>query len=163
MLTIFLVYCKQGFIQAILMSVRLHKNLDFLMEFSNSVFVKFYFKQFGVEITFKIHWLTRFHLDFFYLSFRCRKATIFQGLHTVNPPPNYESIAELTAFWDPHLHLTTFENSILVQKKETIKTAWINNCILLKSTIFDLQSETNLEKSHIYFFCIPIKKSIIDE
>ena len=163
MLTIFLVYCKQGFIQAILMSVRLHKNPDLLMEFSNSVFVKFYFKQFGVEITFKIHWLTRFHLDFFYLSFGCRKATIFRGLHTLNPPPNYESIAELTAFWDPHLHLTTFENSILVQKKETIKTAWINNCILLKSTIFDLQSETNLEKSRIYFFCISIKKSIIDE
>ena len=34
----------QGFIQAILMSGRRHKKLNLLIEFSNSIFMKFYFK-----------------------------------------------------------------------------------------------------------------------
>ena len=36
--------CWQGFIQAILMSSRWHKKLNFLIEFSNSIFIKFYFE-----------------------------------------------------------------------------------------------------------------------
>ena len=35
---------EQGFIQAILMSVRLYKKLNLLIEYSNSMFIKFYFK-----------------------------------------------------------------------------------------------------------------------
>ena len=35
---------SQGFIQAILMSVRRHKKLNLLIEFSNSIFIKFYLK-----------------------------------------------------------------------------------------------------------------------
>ena len=38
--------CFQGFIQAILMSVRRHKQLNLLTEFWNSIFIKFYFKAF---------------------------------------------------------------------------------------------------------------------
>ena len=34
----------QGFIQAIFMSRRQHQKLNFLIEFSNSIFLKFYFK-----------------------------------------------------------------------------------------------------------------------
>ena len=34
----------QKFIQAILMSGRPHKKLNLLIEFSNSIFIKFYFK-----------------------------------------------------------------------------------------------------------------------
>ena len=36
----------QGFIPAILMSVRQYKKLNLLLEFSNSIFIKFYFKAF---------------------------------------------------------------------------------------------------------------------
>ena len=35
---------QQGFIQAILMSVRRHKKFNLLIEFSNRIFIKFYFK-----------------------------------------------------------------------------------------------------------------------
>ena len=43
--TIFYIHI-QGFIQAILMSIRWHKKLNLLIEFSNSIFIKFYFKAF---------------------------------------------------------------------------------------------------------------------
>ena len=36
----------QGFIQAILIFVRRHKKLNLLIEFSNSIFITFYFKTF---------------------------------------------------------------------------------------------------------------------
>ena len=35
---------QQGFIQAILMSVRRHKKFNLLIEFSIRIFIKFYFK-----------------------------------------------------------------------------------------------------------------------
>ena len=46
------------------------------------------------------------------------------------PPPRlqYESFVELTAPWEPHLHFTTFKNSILLQKTDIGKTASINPC-----------------------------------
>ena len=58
------------------------------------------------------------------MSPRCIKAKIF---HHVNPPPRlrYESFVEHTAPWEPQLHFT-FESSILVQKTDISKTAWIN-------------------------------------
>ena len=36
----------QGFIQAILMSIRRHKKLNLVIEFSNPIFIKVYFKAF---------------------------------------------------------------------------------------------------------------------
>ena len=36
----------RGFIQAILMSVRQHEKVDLLIEFSKSIFIKFYFQKF---------------------------------------------------------------------------------------------------------------------
>ena len=40
------IHTLQEFIHAILMSVRRHKKLNLLIEFSNSIFIKFYFKAF---------------------------------------------------------------------------------------------------------------------
>ena len=49
---------------------------------------------------------------------------------TLLPEPSavlhHGPVAELTAPRDPNLRFTTFENSILVQKKDISKTAWIN-------------------------------------
>ena len=65
----------QGFIQAILMPVRRHKKLNLLIEFSNSIFIKFYFIAFQ-------------HKSFVqntFLSFRYKKAKIFHELYPTNP------------------------------------------------------------------------------
>ena len=102
------------------MFIRQYRKLNLLTEFSNSIFIKFILKLFVVLILFKIHTCTRFCLLYaFYLSFRCKKAKIFQGLYFTREPPSrlcYESVVGLTAPWDSHLHFTTFKNSILVQK-----------------------------------------------
>ena len=45
----------QRFIQAILVSVRRHKKLNPLIEFSNSIFTNFVFKHVGIELAFKIN------------------------------------------------------------------------------------------------------------
>ena len=45
----------QGFIQAILMSVRRHKKLNLLIEFSNSFFTNFFLKDVGIELAFKLN------------------------------------------------------------------------------------------------------------
>ena len=42
------------------------------------------------------------------------------------PKLHYESITGLTVHWDPSLYFTTFEISILVQKTDISRTAWIN-------------------------------------
>ena len=47
----------QGFIQTILMSIRRQKKPNLLIEFSNSIFKKFYFKVFWRWNLFKIRWL----------------------------------------------------------------------------------------------------------
>ena len=52
----------QRFIQAILMSSRWHKKLNLLIEFSNSIFINFILKHIGVELAFKINYVTRFLL-----------------------------------------------------------------------------------------------------
>ena len=78
------------------------------------------------------------------------------------PPPrlHYESFVELTAPWEPHLHFTTFKNSISVQKTGISKTAWMNpsRCmlhLLHKRVIFSL-SITILFFTH-RFWCCSIK------
>ena len=45
----------QGLIQATVMSVRRHKKLNLLIEFSNSIFTNFILKHVGVELAFKIN------------------------------------------------------------------------------------------------------------
>ena len=58
------------------------------------------------------------------------------ALHRESPPRlRYESVAELTAPWDPHLHFTTFENSVLQQKTDISRTAWINPWSFIKHKI----------------------------
>ena len=53
---------------------------------------------------------------------------MFQGFHPFEPSPgcHYELVAELAAPQDPHIHFTTFKNSIFVQKMDISKTAWID-------------------------------------
>ena len=109
----------QGFIQVILISVWLHKKLN-LHKILEHV---------GIEILSEILFFTRFLLSWaIYLSFRCKKAKIFQELYPLEPAPRLhsKSIAELTAPWDLFLYFTTFENSILHQKMGSSRAAWIN-------------------------------------
>ena len=66
----------QGFIQVILISVWLHKKLN-LHKILEHV---------GIEILSEILFFTRFLLSWaIYLSFRCKKAKIFQELYPLNP------------------------------------------------------------------------------
>ena len=46
---------RQGFIQAILISVRQHKKLNLLIEFSNLIFTNFILKHVGIELAFKMN------------------------------------------------------------------------------------------------------------
>ena len=45
----------QVLFQAFLMSERRYKKLNVVIEFSNSIFIKFILKHIGVELTFKIN------------------------------------------------------------------------------------------------------------
>ena len=79
-------YCSTLTVGQGFMSVRRHEKLNLLIEFSNSIFIKSYLKHFVIEISFKIHWCTRFLLfKAIYLSSRCKKARIFQRIYPVNP------------------------------------------------------------------------------
>ena len=55
-----------------------------------------------------------------------QKGQNLSGTLPREPPQRlrYESVEELT---DPHLYFTIFENSILVQKTDINRTAWINS------------------------------------
>ena len=48
-------YIEEVFIQTILMSGRRHKNLNLLIEFSNSIFIKFCFKAYKNMLTSNVH------------------------------------------------------------------------------------------------------------
>ena len=78
--------------------------------------------------------LTNFSSLFNYCFFElCRANTSSQSpaMRVKNPNQNtaheplpwlcHEPVAELTALWDPHLHFTTFKNSIIVQKQTLVK------------------------------------------
>ena len=54
---------QHGFIQAISISSRWLKKLNFLIESLNSILVKICFKHIGIELAFKINSLTRFLLS----------------------------------------------------------------------------------------------------
>ena len=108
---------SQGFIQAVLMPGRLHKQLNLLIEFSNSILINLFENHIGIELSFKINSLTMF-LPFWAicLSSRCKKAKIFQGLYLLNPyqGPAMNPFWSLQCFETSHLQFTTFENSIFV-------------------------------------------------
>ena len=48
---------------------------------------------------------------------------MFQGFYPSETSPGcrHELVVELTAPRDPHVHFTTFENSIFVQKRTLVK------------------------------------------
>ena len=72
----------QRFILAILMSGRKHKKLNLLIEFSNSIFIKFYLKASWCWTCIQ-NKLAMF--EAFYFSSRYKNANIFQGLLPLNP------------------------------------------------------------------------------
>ena len=91
-----------GFIQAILMSVRWHKKLT---EFWNSIFIKSYFKAFW-------HWnYVQNTLICYLFVLQMQKDQNLWEVLPSEPQPRlrYESLAELTGPWEPHLHCTIFK------------------------------------------------------
>ena len=109
----------QGFIEAILISGRRKKTtqkLNLLIEFLNSVFIKFPFKVTGVELAFRIINLQIFfYFKLFMCSLDVKRSKYFKAF--IPPNPHRELAAELTAPQDPHVRFTTFESSIFVQKR----------------------------------------------
>ena len=51
----FIIYALQGFIQAILMSIRQHEKLSLVIEFSNLIFTNFILKHVCIELAFKLN------------------------------------------------------------------------------------------------------------
>ena len=110
------------------MSGRRHKKLNHLIEFSNSIFTKFYFKHVGVELTFKINCPPKFFLfEAIYLSSSWKKNEIFQeDPPAPHPPPPLESPPGLSykPVVDTSRHSPTFyniENSSFVQNRTLVK------------------------------------------
>ena len=116
----------QGFIRAILMSGRRHKKLNFLIEFSNSIFIKFCFKPYWrwTSIQNKLAYNVSSILS--YLSSRCKKRpNFFRGftllkLHQcpgINLLQSLQHFENLTCIW---------QQLDLCWKTGNSKTAWIN-------------------------------------
>ena len=86
-----------------------HKKLSVLTEFLNSIFIKFYFKA---------YWCWTCILGFYYFKlFICppnvRRSKFLRVLPSEPPPVLHHE--------PPHLHFTTFEHSIIVQKWMLVK------------------------------------------
>ena len=99
------------------------KKPNLLIEFSNSIFIKFYFKAYWC-------WTCIQNKSAYYVSsiLSClfpdvKRPTFFSGPLPPEPPPMilHEPVVELSAPRAPHLHFTTFENSIFVQKRTLVK------------------------------------------
>ena len=82
------------------------------------------------------------------MSSRCKKTKIFQGFYPPEPQPRlqHEPAEELTALRDPHLHFTTFENSIFVKKWTLVK-------LLARSNVNEV--------IRVGFFCFFFHKKIL--
>ena len=114
----------QGFIQPVLMSGRRLKKLDLLIEFSNPIFIKFYFKAerrwtcIQNDIASKL-----FSVLSYLFALQMWKDQNFSGLLPHKPSPGllHEPVVELTATQDPHLHFATFENLIFAEKQTLVK------------------------------------------
>ena len=107
------------------MSVRCHKKLDLLIEFSDSVFTNFILKHVGIDFAFKIKLIYKFSSILSYsFVLQIEKGQNFSGTLLPEPPSRlrHEPIAEFAVSQDPNLHFTTFENSIFVQKMDISKT-----------------------------------------
>ena len=98
---------KQGFIQAILMSVRQHKTLNLLIQFSNSIFTnlhKFYFQAcwhwtcIQNELIDKVSSI----LSYLFVLQIQKGQKIFQGLYCLNPKQD----STMNSLWSLH-HLRT--------------------------------------------------------
>ena len=77
-----------------------------------------------------------------YLPFRYKKVKIFQGLYPMNPYQN----STMNPLWI--LYFTTFENSILIQKMDISRTAWINPWHPI-SVVMILQNDKMMKGSDI--------------
>ena len=106
------------------MSGRRHKILNLLIESSNLIIVKICFKAYWhwTCIQNKLAYKVSSILSYLFVS-RCKKTKMFQGFYPPEPRPRlqHEPAEELTALHDPHLHFTTFENSIFVKKWTLVK------------------------------------------
>ena len=60
---------------------------------------------------------------------------MFQGIYPSEPSPRrrYVLVAELAVPRDPHLHFTTFENSVFVQKR-TFEN-YLDKCLVSKAAL----------------------------
>ena len=117
------------------MSGRRHKKLNLQIEFSNSLFIKFYLKHIGVKLAFKINLLIRFFVfQAIYLSSRCKKTKHFQGLYPL-PMNHHQGLAMNSLRSLYHLKsppvFYNIQNSNLFSKTSIIKTACINACMPL--------------------------------
>ena len=115
---------SHGFIWAILMSVRCHKKLSFLIKWLN-------LREKKIEVAFKINYLTRFLLfSDTCLSSRSKKAEFFQGLYSLNPHQGstMNLLQSLNLFETP---TCIFEHSNLCSKMDINETAWMNACIYI--------------------------------
>ena len=116
----FIIYKK--FIQVILISGRWLKKINLLIEFWNSIFIKFYFKTYWHWTYIQKKLACKVSFKLFIYSPHEKRPKFFRGF-TPKPPPRicHEPVAELTAPQDTHLHFTTFKNSIFVQKGILLK------------------------------------------
>ena len=79
------------------------------------------------------------------MSFRCKKVKIFHELYPAPSRLCYESVAELTTPWDPHPHFITFRNSILIQKMDINRNAWINPWLPFDEKVTSLSKNPHLQ------------------
>ena len=83
----------------------------------NSIFIKFYFKAY-------LRWTYIQNTLAYYISSILNYSFVLQmQKDPLNPHQGFamNPLWSFTAYWDPHLHFTTFENSIFVQKRTLVK------------------------------------------
>ena len=85
---------RQGFIQAILMSGRRHKKLNLLIQFLNSIFIKLYFETYRHWTCIQNKLACYVSSILSYLSSRCKKTKVFQGIYPPEAPPGLPHEAE---------------------------------------------------------------------
>ena len=102
----------QGFIQAILMYGRRHKKLNLLIEFSNSIFIKFCFKAYKNMLTSNVHSNKIILLGFLYFQ-------LFICPPDVKKPKFLRGFATWTSTRAPPS--TRCRVSIFVQKRTLVK------------------------------------------
>ena len=128
----------QGFIQTILMSCWQHKKFHLLIQFWNSIFIKFCFKAYKNRLTWSLHskQIRISKLYFFYFKPFVKDVKFFRGFAPWTPTraPPWTHCEACNAsrptlivgqFFDRFSQKTKFENS----KTDISKNAWINHCV----------------------------------